>query len=95
MVLQYYQNAVVMKQSSSEERPQKSSDISSDASSHGSRPRPVLTNDKYLKVVLYVERQGVVALRSVANILRKSTEDSIKAIAKYQRVFDEANRNPS
>ena len=83
-----------MKQSSSEERPQKSSDLSSDASSHGSRPRPVLTNDKYLKDVVYAERKGVAALRSVADMLKKSTQDSIKAIAKYQRVIDDANRSP-
>ena len=77
-------------------------DVSSNASSqvmllsnhmHGSRPRAVLTNDKYLKVVLYVERQGVAALRSVADMLRKSAEDSIKSMAKYQSVIDEANRN--
>ena len=60
---------------------------------HGSRPTAVLTNDKYLKAVLYAERQGVVALRSVADMLRKSTEDSIKSMAKYQRVIDEANNN--
>ena len=83
-----------MKQSSSEERPQKSSDLSSDASSHSGQPRPFLSNDKYLKAVLYAERQGVAALRSVADMLKKSTEDSIKAVAKYQRVIDEANRSP-
>ena len=83
-----------MKQSSSEERPPKSSDLSSDASSHSRQPRPFLSsNSKYLKVVLY-ERHGVAALRSVADMLKKSTQDSIKAIAKYQRVIDDANRSP-
>ena len=83
-----------MKQSSSEERPTKSSDLSSDASSHSRQPRPFLSsNSKYLKAVLY-ERHGVAALRSVADMLKKSTQDSIKAIAKYQRVIDDANRSP-
>ena len=82
-----------MKQSSSEERPPKSSDLSSDASSHSGQPRPFLPNSKYLKAVLY-ERNGVAALRSVADMLKKSTQDSIKAIAKYQRVIDDANRSP-
>ena len=77
-------------------------DVSSNASSqvmllsnhmHGSRPRAVLTNDKYLKAVLYAERQGVAALRSVADMLRKSIEDSINSMVKYQRVIDEANKN--
>ena len=77
-------------------------DVSSNASSqvmplsnhmHGSRPTPVLINDKYLKVVLSAERQGVVALRPVADMLRKSSEDSIKSMAKYQLVIDEANKN--
>ena len=83
-----------MKQSSSEERPQKSSDLSSDASFHSGQPRPFFSNDKYLKAVLYAERQDVAALRSVADMLKKSTHDSIKAIAKYQRVIDDANRRP-
>ena len=77
-------------------------DVSSNASSqvmllsnhmHGSRPTPVLTNDKYLKAVLSAERQGVAALRFVADMLRKSAEDSIKSMAEYQRVIDEANKN--
>ncbi len=77
-------------------------DVSSNASSqvmplsnhmHGTRPTPVLTNDKYLKAVLYAERQGVAALRSVADMLRKSAEDSVKSMAEYQRVIDEANEN--
>jgi hypothetical protein len=72
-----------MKQSSLEERPQKSSDLSSDASSHSGQPRPFLSNEKYLKVVLYAERHGVAALRSVPDMLKKSTYDSIKAIGKY------------
>ena len=69
-------------------------DVSSNASSqvmllsnhmHGSAAN--LTNDKYLKVVLYAERQGAAALRSVADMLRKSAEDSIKSMAEYQRVI--------
>ena len=60
---------------------------------YGSQPTPVLTNDKYLKVVLSAERQGVASLRSVADMLRKSAEDSIKSMAKYQLVIDEANKN--
>ena len=60
---------------------------------HGSRPAAVLTNDKYLKVVLYAERQGVAALRSVADMLRKSEEDSIKSMDKYQCIIDEASKN--
>ena len=77
-------------------------DVSSNASSqvmllsnhmHGSRPTAVLTNDKYIKAVLYAERQGVAALRSVADMLRKSAEDSIKSMSKYHRVIDEANNN--
>jgi hypothetical protein len=83
-----------MKQSSSEEIPRKSSDLSSDASSHSDQPRSFLSNDTYLKVVLYSERQGVAALTSVTDMLKKSTGDSIKAFAKYQRVIDEANRIP-
>ena len=83
-----------MKQSSLEERPTKSSDLCSDASSHSRQPRPFLSsNSKYLKVVLY-ERHGVDALRSVADMLTKSTQDSIKAIAKCQHVIDDANRSP-
>ena len=77
-------------------------DVSSNASSqvmllsnhmHGSRPTAVLTNDKYLKAVLSAERQGVAALRYVADMLRKSSEDSIKSMAKYQLVIDEDNKN--
>ena len=77
-------------------------DVSSNASTqvmllsnymHGSRPTAVLTNDKYLKVVLYAERKGVAALRYVADMLRKSVEDSIKSIAEYQCVIDEASKN--
>ena len=60
---------------------------------HGSRPTVVLTNDKYLKVVLYAERQCIAALRSVADMLRKSAQDSIKSMAEYQCVIDEANKN--
>ena len=77
-------------------------DVSSNASSqvmllsnhmHGSRPAAILTNDKYLKAELSAERQGVAALRSVADMLRKSSDDSIKSMAKYQLVIDEANKN--
>ena len=83
-----------MKQSSLEERPTKSSDLSSDASSHSRQPRPFFSsNSKYLKAVLY-KRHGIAALRSVADMLTKSTQDSIKAIAKCQRVIDDANRSP-
>ena len=46
-----------------------------------------------LKAVLYAERQSVAALRSVADMLRKSAEDSIKSMVEYQRVIDEANKN--
>ena len=101
MFLHYFQIAVQTRQSS-EGRPPKSLDVSSNASSqvmllsnhmHGSRPAAILTNDKYLKAVLYAERQGVAALRSVADMLRKSAEDSIKSMAEYQRVIDEANKN--
>ena len=100
--LHYFQIAVQTRQSSSEGRPPKSLDVSSNASSqvmllsnhmHGSRPAANLTNDKYLKAVLYAERQGVAALRSVADMLRKSAEDSIKSMVKYQSVIDEANKN--
>jgi hypothetical protein len=38
--------------------------------------------------------QDVAALRFVADILRKSTKDSINVMAKYQRVTDEASNNP-
>ena len=102
MFLHYFQIAVQTRQSSSEGRAPKSLDVSSNASSqvmllsnhmHGSRPAAILTNDKYLKAVLYAERQGVAALRSVADMLRKSAEDSIKSMAEYQRVIDEANKN--
>ena len=43
--------------------------------------------------VLY-KRHGIAALRSVADMLTKSTQDSIKAIAKCQRFIDDANRSP-
>jgi hypothetical protein len=46
-----------------------------------SPPRTTYTSVKYLKVVLDVERKGVAALRSDADMLRKSTEDLIKSIA--------------
>jgi hypothetical protein len=83
-----------MKQSLSEQRPQKSSDLSFDTSSHSNSLRPFLSNDKYLKAVLCAERQGVASQRSIADMLKKSTQDSIKAIAKYHRVIDDANRSP-
>ena len=99
-----FQVVVETRQSSSEGMAPKRLDLSSNASSqvmllpnhmHGSRPRAVLTNDKYLKAVLSAERQGVAALRSVADMLRKSAEDSIKSMAKYQHFIDEANKNSS
>jgi hypothetical protein len=55
-----------------------------------STPRTTYTYVKYLKVVLVAERKGVAALRSVADMLRKSTEDSIKSIAIYRRELDKA-----
>ena len=83
-----------MKQSSLEVRPTKSSDLCSDASSHSRQPRPFFSsNSEHLKAVLY-KRHGIAALRSVADMLTKSTQDSIKAIAKCQRVIDDANRSP-
>jgi hypothetical protein len=45
-----------------------------------SPPKITYTSVKYPKVVLVVERKGVGALRSVADMLRKSTEDSIKSM---------------
>ena len=59
---------------------------------HGSQPTPILINDKCLKAILSAERQGVAALRSVADMLRNSSEDSTKSMAKYQLVIDEANK---
>jgi hypothetical protein len=38
-----------------------------------SRPRKAPICDKYLTNILYVERQGVVSLTFIADILRKST----------------------
>jgi hypothetical protein len=55
-----------------------------------STPRTPYTGVKYLKVVLVVERKGVAALRLVADMLRKSTEYSIKSIAIYRRELDKA-----
>jgi hypothetical protein len=47
-------------------------------------------------VVLVAERNGVAALRLVAHMLRKSTEDSIKIIAVYRCELDKAvARSPS
>jgi hypothetical protein len=45
---------------------------------------------KYLKTVLVAERKGVSALRSVADMLRKNTKDSIKSIAIYRCELDKA-----
>jgi hypothetical protein len=51
---------------------------------------------KYLKAVMVAERKGVAALRSVGDIGRKSTEDSIKSIAIYRRELDKvATRSSS
>jgi hypothetical protein len=74
--------------------PRKSSDLSSDASSHSGQPRSFLSNDTYLKVVLHAKRQSVAALTSVTDMLKKSMRDSIKVFAKYQRFIDEVNRIP-
>ena len=77
-------------QSSSECR---SSEHSFSASSHGideendhrtSRPRIVPANDKYLRDLLSVERQGVVALRCGVDMFKKSTDESMRAIAKHR-----------
>lgn len=43
--------------------------------------------------ILSAETQGVAALRSVADMLRKSAEDSFKSMDKYQLVIDEASKN--
>lgn len=59
---------------------------------HDSRLRAVLTNEKYLRFVLYAERHDVAALRSVFDMLRKSLEVSIKSMAKYQRLLMESTR---
>jgi hypothetical protein len=55
-----------------------------------SLPRTNHTGVKYLKAILVVERKGVAALRSVADMLRKNTVDSIKYIAIYRRELDKA-----
>jgi hypothetical protein len=59
------------------------SEGTTEANDLNSPPRTTYTSIKYLKVVLDVERKGVGALRSVADMLRKSTEDLIKSIAIY------------
>jgi hypothetical protein len=55
-----------------------------------STPRTTYTSVKYLKAILVAERKGVAALRSVADMLRKSMEDSIKSIVIYRRELDKA-----
>ena len=84
-------------QSSSECR---SSELSSNAPSHGideendqhsSRPRTVPANDKYLRALLSAERHGIVALRSVVDMSKKSTNESIRIIAKYRFHINQAN----
>jgi hypothetical protein len=60
------------------------------ANNLSSTPRTTYIGVKYLNFVLVAERKGVASLRSVANMLRKSTEDSIKSIAIYRRELDKA-----
>jgi hypothetical protein len=59
-----------------------------EANDLSSTPRTTYTSVKYLKVVLAAERKGVATLRSVANMLRKSTEVLIKSIAIYRCELD-------
>ena len=79
----------------------KSSEHSFSASSHGiddendkhnSRLRTVPSNDKYLRAPLSAGKQGVAALRSVVDMFKESTEESIRTIAKYRFHMDQANR---
>jgi hypothetical protein len=51
-----------------------------------SPPGTTYTGAKYLKVVLVAETKGVV----VADMLRKSTEDSIKSMAMYRHELEKA-----
>ena len=78
----------------------RSSEHSSNAPSHGideendqhrSRPRTIPANGKYLRALLSTERQGVAALRSVVDMLKKSTNESMRTIAKYRFHMDQAN----
>jgi hypothetical protein len=55
-----------------------------------SPPKTTYIGVKYLKAILVAEREGVAALRSIFDMLRKSTEDSIKYIAIYRRELDKA-----
>jgi hypothetical protein len=54
-----------------------------EANDLSSTPRTTYICVKYLKAVLVAETKGVASLRSVADMLRKSTEDSIKSITIY------------
>ena len=44
-----------------------------------------------MKVILHAERQGVAALRSVVEMLKKSKYDMMKLIAKYRSLYEDAN----
>ena len=79
----YFQTAHKTKQASSEGRTQRSSELSSSAASHSNveannllsgQPRTP-TGEKHLRALLSAERQGVAALRSVADMLKKSAEN--------------------
>jgi hypothetical protein len=59
-----------------------------EANNLSSTPRTTYIGVKYLKAVLVAETKGVAALRSVADMLRKSTKDSIKSIAIYRHELD-------
>ena len=74
-----------------------SCDPSSHSSSHciaeannllNSPPRTTVACDKYINVVLHAERKGVAALRSVAEMLKKRTYDTLKRIAMYRSLID-------
>ena len=73
-----------------------SCDPSSHSSSHciveanllNSPPRTTHACDKYINVVLHAERKGVAALRSVAEMLKKRTDDTLKRIAMYRSLID-------
>jgi hypothetical protein len=64
------------------------SEGTTEANDLSSPPRITCTGVKYLKAVLVAERKGVAALRSVADMLSKSTEGSIKSIAIYRHELD-------
>jgi hypothetical protein len=66
-----------------------------EANELNSPPRTTYIGVKYLKAVRIAKRKGVAALRSVADMLRKSTEDSKKSIAIYRRELDKATNRSS